>query len=94
MPGLDGRGRPSRHHGTYHGVVVSVIASFTRRVIETLGSHLPIVARTQCFNDLMFYLAAIPLGPGSLITVIGLLIDPVVVSTAKPVMLLELVFDT
>jgi hypothetical protein len=34
-----------------------------------------------------------PLGAAGAITVIGLLIDPVVVLTAKPVMLLDAVFE-
>jgi len=42
----------------------------------------------------LLYLAAIPLGVGRLSTVIGLLIDPLVVLSAKPIMLLELLFET
>lgn len=39
------------------------------------------------------YRAAIPLGPAGLVTVIGLLIEPVVVLNVKPEMLLWLLFD-
>jgi len=39
------------------------------------------------------YRAAIPLGAAGAITVIGLLMDPLVVLSVKPVMLSELVFD-
>ena len=39
------------------------------------------------------YLAAIPRGPEGLLTVFRLLIDPLVVLTAKAEMLLALLFD-
>ena len=39
------------------------------------------------------YLAAIPLGTDGELTVIGLLIDPVVVFTEKPEILLDRLFD-
>ena len=41
----------------------------------------------------VLYLAAIPLGLAGLVTVIGVLIDPLVVLTVKPEMLLALLFD-
>ena len=41
----------------------------------------------------MLYLAAIPLGVEGLLTVIGLPIDPVVVLTEKPEMLLDVLFE-
>jgi hypothetical protein len=41
----------------------------------------------------LVYLAVIPLGPAGLFTVIGLLIDPLIVLTEKPEMLLALIFD-
>jgi len=40
------------------------------------------------------YRAAIPLGPAGLVTVIRLLIAPLVVLKVKPVMLLDVLFDT
>jgi hypothetical protein len=39
------------------------------------------------------YLATIPLGVEGLVTVIGLLIDPVVVLSEKPEMLLDRLFE-
>ena len=42
----------------------------------------------------LFYRAAIPVGPDRVSTVTGLLIDPLVVLSAKPMMLLDRVFDT
>jgi hypothetical protein len=41
----------------------------------------------------MTHLAAIPLGPGGLVTVATLLIDPLVVLSVKAEMLLEPLFD-
>ena len=41
----------------------------------------------------MPHLAAIPLGAAGAFTVIGLLIDPLVVLTVKPEMLLDPLFD-
>jgi hypothetical protein len=40
------------------------------------------------------YLATMPLGFEGLTTVIGLFMEPVVVLTLKPVMLLDVLFDT
>lgn len=40
------------------------------------------------------YRATIPLGPGGLVIVIGLLMAPVSVLTLKPEMLLDPLFDT
>ena len=40
------------------------------------------------------YLAAIPVGPAGLTVVVSFVIDPLVVLSEYPVMLLELVFDT
>ena len=45
----------------------------------------------QCPNKL--YRATMPLGAAGAITVIGLLMDPLVVLTVKPVMLLDALFD-
>ena len=42
----------------------------------------------------LVYRAAIPLGPTGLFTLVGVLIDPVVVLTLKPPMVFELLFDT
>lgn len=41
----------------------------------------------------MVYRTAIPLGPAGLFTVIGLLIDPFVVLSVKPEMLLAALFE-
>lgn len=40
------------------------------------------------------YRATIPLGPGGLVMVIGLLMAPVIVLTLKPEMVLDPLFDT
>ena len=41
----------------------------------------------------MLYLAAIPLGPTGLFTVVGLLIAPLVTLNVKPEMLLAVLFE-
>jgi hypothetical protein len=45
-------------------------------------------------NSNVNYRATIPLGPGGLVTVIGLLIVPVIVLTLKPEMVLDPLLET
>ena len=54
--------------------------------------EMPGGARLSTYSGL--YLATMPLGFEGLTTVIGLFMEPVVVLTLKPVMLLDVLFDT
>jgi hypothetical protein len=65
------------------------------RVIETQvpGGFLMTRSSDDPIDSAACYRAAIPLGPAGLVTVIGLLIEPVVVLNVKPEMLLWLLFD-
>jgi hypothetical protein len=69
-----------------------VIGSSGHRVIE---KHIPTLFRWPDGQMTRFvYRATIPLGPGGLVIVIGLLMAPVSVLTLKPEMLLDPLFDT